>query len=73
MRLFKCQHCHQVLYFENGTCERWYDLGSTLLVNWGLNLQTPGGATGGGFDIGSGTAVHNWASLRHFDATYPCP
>jgi hypothetical protein len=22
MRLFKCQHCHQVLYFENGTCER---------------------------------------------------
>ncbi|MGF6230436.1 hypothetical protein QFZ27_004391 [Inquilinus ginsengisoli] len=22
MRLFKCQHCHQVLYFENGACER---------------------------------------------------
>jgi hypothetical protein len=63
----------RILDQQNGTCERWYDVGSTLLVNWGLNLQTPSGATGGGFDIGSGTAVHDWASPRHFDATYACP
>jgi hypothetical protein len=58
---------------RNGTCERWYDVGATLVVNWNLTLQTPNGSTGGGFDIGSGTAVRDWASPRHFDATYTCP
>jgi hypothetical protein len=58
---------------QNGSCKRWYDVGSTLLVNWDLSVQTPSLETGGGFDIGAGTAVRDWASAHHLSSTYACP